>query len=191
LERKSYQYKSDNSLKVRGFNYTIIQPCPNANTVITGNAYEIYYPDNLLINETDEKFFNGNTVSITTQYAYKTDNTQTDNFGDMYLDSIKTDYGTIKEYSIFKYPFDNTSDAPIATLAGKRINPVVSKLIQRNVNGTNTMQNVSETKAEYKNFYINGSVIPMPCEEWSRTGNNDFQKDLTILNYNSKKQKQI
>lgn len=26
----------------------------------------------------------------------------------------------------------------------------------------------------------------MPFEEWSRTGNNAFQKDLTILNYNTK-----
>ena len=185
LERKSYQYQSNNNLKVRSFNYTTIQPCLPS-TIIVGNAYEIYYADNLLAQETDEKFFNGTAVSTTTKYAYKTDNTQTDNFGDMYLDSIKTDFGTIKEYSIFKYPFDNTSNTMMASLASKRINPVVSNLIQRNINGTNTMQNISERKVEYQNFTINNSTIPMPCEEWSRTGNNDFQKYLTILNYNSK-----
>ncbi|MCL1943935.1 MAG: RHS repeat protein [Candidatus Azobacteroides sp.] len=186
MERKSYQYQSNNNLKVRGFDYTIIQPCRNANTIIAGNAYEIYFSDNLLTQETDERFFNGTSVSTVTRYAYKTDNTQTDNFGDMYPDSVKTDCGTIKEYSVFKYPFDNTSNTMMATLAGKRINPVVSKLIQRNGYGTNTMQNVIETKIEYKNFTINKSSIPMPYEEWSRTGTNSFQKNLTVLNYDSR-----
>lgn len=183
LKSVDYLFAETSPQKIRAFSYGNFLPCPGVmDGILTGNAYEIYYSDNNLIQKKTKTYGdNGQVLEEVENYNYITK----ENFGDIFLrnrSTITTDGKTLREE--YKYTFDKTGIEPYTSLTNRREYSIVE------TNKTLNTEKISSTKVDYLSMPIynnNGSSTTatqlFPQKYSEAKGNNALEEKLMVDKY--------
>lgn len=176
-------YQSFGNNKARGFSYNQFVPCPTSgDAVVMGNAYEIEYSDFKLEQTTETDYFNGNAISKTTSYTYQQYPSDSNFYGDTFLNySSLTDFSGESQSVEYIYPFQYASLVNTA-MKNAHFFPVVAS----NKFGNGGISDfVSGIRHEYAVVQlVNGGSYPMIIRTEISKGEEAPYTDIVIDKYN-------